>query len=241
VRRLLLATALIAAPLAVHAQTIIDPLHGYCNGTTGLGTTCQDAGLGGVTPLGNSTQFNFTISPGPQTGLLELVVLIPTNEFVSAPGPITLVGDGSFAATPDGVWNASAAGADLTAFLGIAATPPNPGSAFLAGTDSPGLDPTATAYDVFTYNIGVQTISDNSAGNTGTPQFDRINLPLGSEITAFCLTQDCLKNGKAVSTAQSGILLVDDTPPDSVPEPASLMLLTSGLLGLGFFTRCRRS
>ena len=77
--------------------TIIDPLHGQCNGTGG--TTCQDAGLGGVTPLGNSTQFNFTISPGPQTGLLQLEVLIPTNEFVSAPGLITQVGNGSFTGT----------------------------------------------------------------------------------------------------------------------------------------------
>ena len=77
--------------------TTIDPLHGQCNGTGG--TTCQDAGLGGVTPLGNSTQFNFTISPGPQTGLLQLEVLIPTNEFVSAPGLITQVGNGSFTGT----------------------------------------------------------------------------------------------------------------------------------------------
>src|SRR4051794_18622194 len=77
------AAAGLAAILGVAASTaradilIDDPLHGFCNGTLPAGS-CVDNGTN--TPLGNSTQFGFTISPGPQTGTLFLDILVPNNE-----------------------------------------------------------------------------------------------------------------------------------------------------------------
>jgi hypothetical protein len=73
----------------VWADTVDDPLHGFCNGTgTGI---CSDNQTN--TPLGNSTTFGFSISPGPQTGDLLLDILVPNNYTipVSTPEPSSLV------------------------------------------------------------------------------------------------------------------------------------------------------
>jgi len=64
----------LAAPIA-SADIIPDPLHGFCNGS-GAGT-CIDNGTN--TPLGNSTTFGFSITPGPQTGDVRIVFLVPDN------------------------------------------------------------------------------------------------------------------------------------------------------------------
>ncbi len=64
---------------------VIDPLHGTCNGTSPTGS-CIDNGTN--TELGNSTAFGFTISPGPQTGDLTVVALIPSNSGFN-PGSLT--------------------------------------------------------------------------------------------------------------------------------------------------------
>src|SRR5262245_50301978 len=75
------AAAGIAALLAMPARADVifdDPLHGFCNGTPNP-PVCADNGTN--TPLGsNSTQFGFSISPGPQTGDLRIVLLVPNNE-----------------------------------------------------------------------------------------------------------------------------------------------------------------
>src|SRR5215468_8865593 len=70
------AITLVLASASARAD-LIDPLHGFCNGTLPPGA-CADNGTN--TPLGsNSSQFGFTISPGPQTGDLILKILVPNN------------------------------------------------------------------------------------------------------------------------------------------------------------------
>src|SRR5690349_7247522 len=67
------------------AQTLIDPLHGFCNGTA---PSCVDNGTN--TPLGStSTNFGFSISPGPQTGDLLIELLVPNNDVHPASFSIT--------------------------------------------------------------------------------------------------------------------------------------------------------
>lgn len=212
---------------AAWADTIDDPLHGQCNGTAPSGT-CSDNGTN--TPLGNSTTFGFTISPGPQTGDLRIDILLP-NTFaapvggfaIDFAGTSTLAGTATlFSATP---WTSGF----LASYLGISASPSNPFGAY-SGTLGPG----ATGFLVFQADLGTMTIPGNSGASTAAGLF---TLPAGlsnddgAYIVAFCGT-GCSNSPGYVATANSGALLV-------TPEPGSLTMLFAGLLGLALLTGWR--
>jgi hypothetical protein len=228
-----------------HADTILDPLHGWCNDVTP--TSCTD--LGANTPLGNATVFGFTISPGPQTGDLFLDILLPNNYAPPTSFTITETNGGAtntdtandvtatlFSTTP---WTSG----QLDTYLGINASPTNPIGAYLPNTQV--LDPAATGFYVYQFDFGTTRISDNPGAANGASYsfnpataFDGF---LGAYIVGFCGT-GC--TDPVVATANSGALLnnEDKVPPEFIiPEPGTLLLISVALFGLaGTALRRRR-
>jgi hypothetical protein len=232
---LIFLTLLVASGGAVWADTVDDPLHGFCNGT-GTGT-CSDNGTN--TPLGNSTKFGFSISPGPQTGDLVLDILVPNNYTLPASFAITGTQCGSannlscsgtatlFSNASNTAWTSG----NLGTYLGITptASPNNPIGAYLPTTQF--LDPTATGFFVFQADLGTSKIWDN-ANETNGPTFNMLSGLSGLDgayIVGFCGT-GC--TSPTVATANSGALIV-------TPEPSSLVMLFSGLLVMSLFVSRR--
>ena len=243
----------LASPSAF-ADIIPDPLHGFCNGS-GVGT-CSDNGTN--TPLGNSTTFGFSISPGPQTGDVTIVFLVPNN-YADPPTLGTLTGTQGGAANNLAIstsinrfsttaWTSGDLSTYLASLFPNDASPNNPIGAYLPTTQF--LDPSATGFFVYTADIGTTKLWDN-ANETNGPI---LNVPsafltdtLGGYIVGFCQGAtaggDCTVGSptslEAVATANSGALLDNQT--HQVPEPASLAIFGAALAGLGLIRRRRKN
>ena len=253
----------VAFAAQAEAAAILDPLHGFCVvGSGSTAQMCAEQGMGGNTvttfvgsPGFNGSQFGFTISPGPSGPFpFSLVFAIPNND----PQPLSVTVSGTINGAAAGFPVAPSAGAwssgDITTVGGLSlpggATPTNPIGNFLPFTQQTGIDPGATGYDLFQITIGTLTpppptgpiIQDNSAANTAVGALAAmdlsVNIPIGSMIFAFQENSPD-NNHMWTATASSGVLF-DNGPngtctncgPD-VPEPGSLGLLLSGLVGLG--------
>lgn len=226
----------------------IDPLHGFCNGTMPAGA-CADNGHN--TPLGsNSTDFGFSISPGPQTGDFLLVILVPNNYVIPLTFAVTGTQGGptntlAIAATAS-LFSATAwTSGDLDMYFGISASPNNPIGAYLPTTAV--LDPGATGFFAFVADLGQNRIWDNSNELNG-PIFNSIaglGSDLGAYIVGFCgpgqpASCDGTRKHPFIATANSGALLVNGSQPvPEIPEPGSLGLLAVALTGLVLSARRR--
>jgi hypothetical protein len=236
------AAAFIGAPTARADVILPDPLHGFCNGPA---PSCVDDGNN--TPLGSSsTSWGFTISPGPQTGDLTIALLLPNN--YADPASFTLTGShfgpsnnmavnttiNRFSTT---AWTSG----QLDTYLGFTADPTNPIGAYLPTTQI--LDPGSTGFFVYTVDLGNDDIRKNGDGANGAVFDDIAGFfnDIGGYIVGFCGAGCNLKKGTTeVATANSGALLLNgNTPPPKVPEPLSLTLLATGLLGTGLLNRRR--
>ena len=211
--------AFAATSRAALADDVLDPLHGVCI------PACADNGTNSPT-TSNPTTFGFTVSPGPGTGDLRLIFLVPTTG--SIPGSISFTGASSgtaslFSATP---WSSG----QLDSYLGISASPTNPIGAYSAG---------GTSFDVFMADVGSRTLTGPS-DPSGTPYWTTSapGIPIDSYILGF-LNEGTAAAPDWIATANSGAIFVDGPPGNVVPEPSSLILLGTGALTLAGLVRRR--
>jgi len=224
-RTMLLAAVALMITNVANAD-IIDPLHGACTGCTSNGTNLSMNGTG---------TFGWNSSPPGLTGTMYIDFLIPNTTNITTfvmPG-ITGFATGTPALFSSTAWTSG----DLTTYLGITASPPNPLSSFLSATNT--VDSAAMGYFDFRLTGIAITTGLPGPGNTPNDLFTLGgDLPLGSILTAF--VQVCSEACTYVSTAQSESLLVNQ-PLSEVPLPEALWLFGTGFVGLMTLRRRKKT
>jgi hypothetical protein len=240
-RFMLATTALIGfAIMPAMADTIDDPLHGLvCSSAT----SCTNAGdNGSFTPLASAANFGFSISPGPATGNLELVIGVPTNEINTGTFVLPGLTDNSSGTTSTvfsrtNFFNAASASGTgvLSTYLGLGAFSPTDNFSNLSAGTTANDSGFGGNFLVFTVTLSNVVIGDNASCGTicaTTQDFSfGSNLPGGSFITGLFV--ETAPNMENVGTAASAHLVQTAAAPVPGPIAGAGIPGFFGLLMLG--------
>ena len=228
-------------PALARADFIEDPLHVFC------AAGCADNGTNTPITSNPPVNFGFTVSPGPQTGVLYLDILVPNTSPVNPANTVTVTGTSitggsrNFALVSTTAWTSGG----LDTYLGLSgSSPANPIGAYLPATQA--LVPSATGFFVLQANLGTQTLS--GASGPFTPTFSLNRGALGMYVVGFL---DTPADTGIIATANSGALLETGSGNTINPTAAAVPgpiagagipgMIAAGMMLIGLARRRRNS